>query len=160
MNNLVKILPSQVKLNVKTAFEFCEQEWGSDGLMALVAFGSAVKPAIKEVVQQKKFLCVNYKSVSEERVEPNDIDIAAIYDREIERDELTKEEECRIRTRKYDNSTYSYYWADIQRCADLHLMCIDYDTLRENACVDSNLAAVFRDGLIVWGDLPRPMSRI
>ena len=155
--SLVKVLPSQVKLDIQYAFNLVEDTWGTNGLMALVLYGSALDPPFVRIPKKDKFLWMEYDTYEEVRKEPNDVDIAAIYDSSINIDHLKKGDVCRLR--KYCSDEYSYWWVDMQKFAELHLMCIGYDTIVQHKNEDSNMMAVL-EGRVIWGDLPRPMKRL
>jgi hypothetical protein len=165
--SVIKYLPSQVKLDVQQAFNLCEKRWGSRGLIALVAYGSAVcKPRYETVdLGPRRFLFWKWRASRKVRIFPNDIDVAAIYrGSEIlqaislrNQEEYTESRACRFREIRSDG--YSEWWADIDRYANLHLMCIEYNTLLSHRD-DPNLAKVLDEGLLIWGDLPRPMPRL
>lgn len=159
--SLIKYLPAQVKLDVQQAFNACEARWGSRGLMALVAYGSAVRePEYKTVEGESRFLFWTWTSKSRERIYPNDIDIAAIYKQPISlqaNKNHSIKNACQFRGIASDG--YSLWWKDMDRYCNLHLMCIAYDTLLDHRD-DPNLAAVLDEGLLVWGNLPRPMGEV
>jgi hypothetical protein len=126
----------------------------------LVVYGSAMKNSHEKIPYDWSFLFwggVRYKEV---RVEPNDIDIAAIYSNPIDVRDVNCEGNCRIMEQHEDVDNYSIYWADSTRCANMHAMCISYDTLVARKNEDANLRKVFEEGAILWGDLPRPMRRL
>lgn len=154
---MIKILPSNAKVDVRQAFNFCEDKWGSKGLMALVVYGSATKELSRKIwYEDRKFLWFKWKDCFSEIIYPNDIDVAAIYD-EIKFDELLKKSCCRFRGLFF--KPYSAHWEDIDKYADMHLMCVSYETLINNKNIDTNMASVL-NGILIWGRLPRPIKSI
>lgn len=150
-------LPSMVKVDVSDTFNFVENSWGSKGLMALVVYGSASKPAIKRFPVTRKFIFWEYQTYEDRRIEPNDVDVAAIYSTDVNLESVQKNDSCRLMKKCQDD--YSAWWVDTSRFLNLHAMCISYDLLLEKKNEDKNLEAVLKDGIIIWGNLPRPMRR-
>jgi hypothetical protein len=47
--SMIVTLPSKVKVDAKRAFDLVEDSWGSNGLMALVVYGSAMKNSHEKI---------------------------------------------------------------------------------------------------------------